>query len=228
MRRYAYLESGVTWKVMSTKITVLNASGKFNHVLGLLESKAQDSLIEIEKYFELPNLDIVISPCPEDNKNESGIMGSASSQVHIIDIALDSERKDLVDIINSKLTAVMAHEIHHVLRAFSGVQEKKLSQILISEGLACHFETKFNKNAVEEFFDEVRKYEWVDLYNKMQANLESTDFNYPVYFGGQNVAKFPNRAGYWVGFNLVSEYIDKYGGCAVTLVDTSAEELVVT
>jgi uncharacterized protein YjaZ len=41
------------------------------------------------------------------------------------------------------------------------------------------------------------------------------------------VAKFPNRAGYWVGFNLVSEYINKYGGCAVTLVGTPAEELVV-
>jgi uncharacterized protein YjaZ len=213
---------------MSTKISVLNASGKFNHVLDLLESKAQDSLIEIEKHIELPNLDIVISPCLEEYKNDRGIVGSASPEVYIVDIGLDSDRKDLVDIINSKLTAVMAHEIHHVLRAFSGVQEKKLSQILISEGLACHFETKFNKNAVEEFFDEVRKYEWLDLYSKMQANLESTDFNYPVYFGGKNVAKFPNRAGYWVGFNLVSEYIDKYGGCAVTLVGKSAEELVVT
>ena len=213
---------------MSTKITVLNASGKFNHVLGLLESKAQDSLIEIEKHIELPNLDIVISPCPEEYKNDSGIMGSASPEVYIVDISLVSDRKDLVNIINSKLIALMAHEIHHVLRASSGVQEKKLFQVLISEGLACHFESKFNKNAVKEFFDEVRKHEWRDLYNKMQANLESTDFNYPVYFGGKDVAKFPNRAGYWVGFNLVSEYIDKYGGCAVTLVGTPAEELVVT
>ncbi|WP_448567709.1 DUF2268 domain-containing putative Zn-dependent protease [Thalassotalea ganghwensis] len=212
---------------MPTKITVLNASGKFNHVLGFLESKAQDSLIEIKKHIELPNLDIVISPCLDEYKNESGIMGSASSQIYVIDIGLDADRKDLVDIINHKLTAVMAHEMHHVLRATSGVQEKKLFQVLISEGLACHFETKFNTHVVKEFFDEVRKYEWLDLYNKMQANLENTDFDYPVYFGGQNIAKFPNRAGYWVGFNLVSEYINKHGGCAVTLVGTPAEELVV-
>ncbi|MDO6426853.1 DUF2268 domain-containing putative Zn-dependent protease [Thalassotalea sp. 1_MG-2023] len=212
---------------MSTKITVLNASGKFNHVLGLLESKAQDSLIEIEKHIVLPNLDIVISPCLEEYKNESGIMGSASPQVYVIDIGLDSDRKDLVDIINNKLTAVIAHEIHHVLRSTSGVKENKLFQVLISEGLACHFETKFNKHAVNEFFDEVRKYEWLDLYNKMQTNLENTDFNYPVFFGGKDVTKFPNRAGYWVGFNLVSEYIDRFGGCAITLVGTPAEELVV-
>jgi hypothetical protein len=68
-----------------------------------LESKAQDSLIEIEKYIALPNLDIVISPCHEEYKNESGIMGSASSQIYVVDILLYSYRKDLVDIINSLL-----------------------------------------------------------------------------------------------------------------------------
>ena len=209
---------------MATKITILNASEKFNHVLGLLESKAQRSLIEIEKHIELPNLDIVISPCSEEYKTKSGILGCVSTP-YLIEILLDTEREDLAKIIINELTAVIAHELHHAIRASSGVQEKNLIQVLISEGLACHFETKFNGCTTPKFFDEVKKYEWRDLYGQMQTNLKDSDFSYPVYFGGKDIAKFPNRAGYWVGFNLVSEYINKYGGCAATLVDIPAEKL---
>lgn len=63
-------------EVMATKITILNASEKFNDVLDLLEVKAQNSLLEIEKHIELPNLEIVISPCSEEYKTESGILCS--------------------------------------------------------------------------------------------------------------------------------------------------------
>lgn len=211
---------------MPTKITILNASGKFNHALDLLKSKAQHSLIEIEKHIELPNLDIAISPCSEEYKTESGILGCVSTQ-YVIDILLDADREDLVEIINSELTAVIAHELHHVARASADIQSKSLFQSLVSEGLACHFETKFYGEITPKFFDEIKKYDWRDLYNKMQTHLKDTDFNYPIYFGGKDVAQFPNRAGYWVGFNLVSEYINKYGGCAATLVNIPAEELAV-
>ncbi|MBU2893717.1 DUF2268 domain-containing protein [Colwellia sp. D2M02] len=212
---------------MATKINILNASERFSHVLDLLENKAQDSLVEIKKHIELPNIDVVISPCSEEYKTESGILGCVSTP-YVIDVLLDTDRKDLSNIINNELTSVIAHELHHVIRTSFGVQEKSLLQVLVSEGLACHFETKFSDDATSKFFADIKKYEWRNLYSKMQANLESTDFNYPVYFGGKDMAKFPNRAGYWVGFNLISEYIDKYGGCAVTLVGTAAEEFVVT
>ena len=210
---------------MATKINILNASERFSNVLDLLESKAQSSLIEIQKHIELPSLDIVISPCSEEYITESGILGCVSTP-YVIDVLLDTDREDLSNIINNELTATIAHELHHVIRASFGVEEKSLLQILISEGLACHFETKFSHCITSKFFADVKKYEWRDLYSKMQTNLKDSDFNYPVYFGGKDIAKFPNRAGYWVGFNLVSEYINKYGGCAVTLVGISAEELV--
>jgi len=211
---------------MATKINILNASERFSYVLGLLESKAQSSLVEIQKHIELPNLDIVISPCSEEYKTESGILGCVSTP-YVIDVLLDTDREDLSDIINNELTAVIAHELHHAIRSSFGVQEKNLLQTLISEGLACHFETKFSNGVSSSFFADVKKHEWRDLYSKMHTNLKDSDFNYSVYFGGKDTSKFPNRAGYWVGFNLVSEYINKYGGCAVTLVSISAEEFVV-
>lgn len=120
--------------MMSTKITILNASKKFDGVLALLEAKALQSLDEIQTYFDLPNIDIVISPCSDEYRTDMGIMGCVSTP-DVIDILLDTEREDLTDIINTDLITVIAHELHHVIRADSGVKEKSLFQILISEGL---------------------------------------------------------------------------------------------
>jgi uncharacterized protein YjaZ len=212
---------------MSIKINILNATEKFTDVLDVLEFTCQKALVDIKKFIQLPKLDIVISPCSEEYKTPVGIMGCVTTP-YLIDIMLDTDREDIINLINNELAAVMAHELHHVIRTASGIEEKTLFQILISEGLACHFETQFRVNKTSIFFDEVKRHEWRDLYNQMQAKLKDSDFNYPVYFGGKDTSKFPNRAGYWVGFNLVSEYIKKHGGSAATLVGIPAEKLVVT
>jgi len=60
----------------------------------------------------------------------------------------------------------------------------------------------------------------------MRSELNSEEFSYPVYFGGEDEAKFPNHAAYWVGFNLVSQYINKHGSCAASLVSIPTEKIV--
>jgi uncharacterized protein YjaZ len=210
---------------MSTKINILNASGKFNHVLEVLESRAVNSLREIQNYLELPKLDLVISPCSDEYKTKSGIMGCVITP-YVIDIMLDTDREDLVDVINVELSAVIAHEIHHAVRFSSGVECKTLLQSLVAEGLACHFETKFNGNELPSIFNDIQNQDWMLLYEQMRPKLNSEEFSYPVYFGGEDEMKFPNHAGYWVGFNLVSQYINLHGGCAASLVSIPAEQIV--
>lgn len=76
---------------------------------------------------------------------------------------------------------------------------------------------------MSNFFDDIKQHDWRDLYHRMKDDFDNTDFNYPELFGGKDTTKFPNRAGYWLGVNLVSQYINQHGGCAVTLVDKPAE-----
>ncbi|SEB03377.1 DUF2268 domain-containing putative Zn-dependent protease [Alkalimonas amylolytica] len=210
---------------MSTKINILNASEKFNHVLEVLESCAADALSEIQNYLELPNLDLVISPCSDEYKTKSGIMGCVTTP-YVIDIMLDADRKDLVEVINVELTDIIAHEIHHAVRASSGVECKTLLQNIVAEGLACHFETKFNGNKLPSLFDDIQNQDWMLLYEQMRPELNSAEFSYPVYFGGEDESKLPNHAAYWVGFNLVSQYINMHGGCAASLASIPAEQVV--
>jgi uncharacterized protein YjaZ len=210
---------------MSTKINILNASGKFNHVVEMLESRALNALSEIQNFLELPNLDLVISPCSDEYKTKSGIMGCVTTP-YVIDIMLDTDREDLVDVINLELSAVIAHEIHHAVRSSFGVECKTLFQNIVAEGLACHFETNFNGNKLPSLFNGIQSQDWVTLYEQMQPEFNSAEFSYPVYFGGEDESKFPNHAAYWVGFNLVSQYIARHGGCAASLASTPAERIV--
>lgn len=210
---------------MSTKINILNASEKFNHVLDVLESRAVNALSDIQNYLKLPNLDLVISPCSDEYKTKCGIMGCVTTP-YVIDIMLDTDREDLVDVINLELSAVIAHEIHHAVRSSSGVECKTLLQNIVAEGLACHFETKFNGNKLPYLFDDIQNQDWMLLYEQMRPELNSVEFSYPVYFGGEDESKFPNHAAYWVGFNLVSHYINMHGGCAASLASIPAEQII--
>ena len=136
---------------MDTKLNVLNTSSKFDSVFDLLVKKGQEALGEISAYLKLPQVDIVLSPAPKEYKSDSGILGCVTSP-YVIDILLDADRKDLPEVIRNELTSVIAHEIHHLVRSSLGVQEETLFQVLISEGLACHFETYFNGNKLPNIF----------------------------------------------------------------------------
>uniref|UniRef100_A0A486XMW3 DUF2268 domain-containing protein n=1 Tax=Rheinheimera sp. BAL341 TaxID=1708203 RepID=A0A486XMW3_9GAMM len=136
---------------------------------------------------------------------------------------LNSNRDDIAEVVKQDLAAVIAHEIYHLVRASSGMESKTLLQHIVAEGLACHFETRVNGNTLPSLFDDIQHLDWQQLYGKMRPQINNTEFSYPLYFGGEDETKFPNRAAYWVGFNLVAQYINKYGGCAVSLAAVPAE-----
>ena len=209
---------------MNIEVTVLNSSKRFDPFLSLIDFHSKATLKKIETIFPLPKLDITITPCPKEYRTKSGIVGCVHTSFHI-DIMIDTERDDVKDIITDELPSVIAHELHHSLGAASGVREETLLQVIVSEGLACHFETKFNGNKLPTFLTDISKSKWQDLYNQMEPQLNEMDFDYPTYFGGADESKFPKHAGYWVGYNLISEYINEYGGCSATLINASAEQI---
>lgn len=209
---------------MSVKISILNATGAFNDIYQQLEDEGCRAVRLIAELVSLAPVDITLSPSSADDA-PLGIAGFVISPCRI-EIMLDSSRDDIVEVVKQDLAAVIAHEVHHLVRASSGIESKTLLQHIVAEGLACHFETQVNGNTLPSLFDEIKHLDWWQLYQNMRPQLNSTEFSYPLYFGGEDEAKFPNRAAYWVGFNLVAHYINQYGGCAVSLAAAPAEQLV--
>lgn len=208
---------------MSIKLAILNSTGKFNDVYDVLEAESRSAIRLIEQYFSSVPVDITVSPVSADDA-PLGIAAFVISPCRI-EVMLDTNRDDLLKVIVRDIGAVIAHEVHHVVRASSGVEYKTLLQNIVAEGLACHFETKFNDNQLPSLFDGIQDQDWQQLYELMRPELKSVEFSYPLYFGGEDEAQYPNRAAYWVGFNLVSQYISKHGGCAVSLASVPAEQI---
>ncbi len=207
---------------MTVNINVLNASGKFDPVLSLLEHTCDQIILEVKQVFTLPSVDICISPASEEYITVSGIMGCVTTP-YVIDILLDTSRSDLVNIIENELAATLAHELHHLVRLKSGIEDSTLFEHLITEGLACHFEAKCGQKEMPGCLAEIQTSSWLELYDKMKVDLNNQDFDYRYYFAG-TTGEIPKHAGYWVGFNLVTQYIEKNGGSAVSLAMAPAAE----
>lgn len=209
---------------MTVNINILNASGKFDPILSLLERTCDQSILQVKQVFTLPSVDICISPASKEYITASGIMACVTTP-YVIDILLDTSRSDLANIIENELAAILAHELHHLVRLKSGVEDSTLFEHLITEGLACHFEAKYGQKEMPSFFSEIQTSSWLELYDKMKVDFNNQDFDYRYYFAG-TADEMPKHAGYWVGFNLVTQYIVSNGGSAVSLATTPASEFI--
>lgn len=140
---------------MAVNINILNASGKFDLVFPLLERTCNDTILQVKQMFTLPSVDICLSPASEEYVTDSGIMGCVTTP-YVIDILLDISRSDLVKIIEDELAATLVHELHHLVRLKSGIEDSTLFDHLITEGLACHFEAKFGQKEIPSSLSDIK------------------------------------------------------------------------
>lgn len=212
---------------MSVQFTILNSKGVFTPYVDLLHQQSELALKSIRQFLVLPDADVTYCACDESDVIAVGIGGGVLSASRI-ELELDMSRADIVDVIHNELTPLLAHEFHHLVRMNLGLTDSTLLGQIISEGLACHFETEFNAKQLPSIFKDVSNIPWQSLYQQMKHQFDSVDFSYPTYFLGAVEEKFPKYAGYWLGYNLVTLYIDKVGGNAADLVALDADLLVNT
>nr|WP_194717409.1 DUF2268 domain-containing putative Zn-dependent protease [Vibrio sp. S9_S30] len=162
------------------------------------------------KYFDLDDVDVTLSPYEKGEAPNSGVGGWAINRYRI-EIMLDTNRDDVKSIIAKEVGAVLAHEVNHIERMKLGLPRDTLAENLVYEGLACHFEQKFNGGVTPSLFPGMEDVCWRNLLEEMEPKLTSKDFNFAEYFFGTDNGRFPKYAGYWVGFNLIAQYIEEHG-----------------
>ena len=194
---------------MPINISMLNATGKLNKYTSVLEDKIQNTLEKISDYFLLDCLDITVTPFHKGDASPSGI-GGYSLSPHRVELLLDCDREDLDEVINNELASVLAHEIHHSVRIGLGVPSDTLGQQIITEGMACHFELAITNGKIPSLFNSLKNHDWQILLEQMKPLLDEKNQSVSKYFLGSEPDKFPKYAGYWVGFNLISLYVEKH------------------
>lgn len=103
------------------------------------------------------------------------------------------------------LPRTIAHEFHHLARWRGCGYGTSLSEVVISEGLAQHFEIEVFPGP-PTFYSEFLKEEQRRLiFSKFVDEYHSTEYDHSRWFFGGG--EFPFQAGYDLSFHLVGRYL---------------------
>ena len=84
----------------------------------------------------------------------------------------------------------------------------------------------FYGGKIPSLFKGIKDVCWKGLYKKMEPKLNSNDFSFAKYFLCDGNTDLPKCAGYWVGFNLVADYLNYSGISEVEALEVKAEDIL--
>jgi len=202
----------------------LDVTGQLSPFKNILHKYVTEAIAAID-----PRLDICADLClshdPLNCNPELGIGGVAFSQ-SLMHIFLDANNPNLEQSIREEVLAVLAHESHHCVRIQKVPDHVTLMDNIVTEGLACHFETEITGCSAPSFIpDEVLNASREHL-RSMRASLEDTEFCFETYFLGKDLKKYPKYAGFAVGFELVGQYLAKVKSTASEAVYVPASDVL--
>ena len=126
---------------MAIKLHILNANGKLTNMIDSIQQSFTVAVEQINKVMSLESLSVdVIAKHHEYVPPEMG-MGGYTPTEHEIQLWLPEDNDYLMANFQQLFTATLAHELHHCFRHGSVGYGKTLLEALITEGLACHFES---------------------------------------------------------------------------------------
>ena len=206
---------------MSTTLHILNSGGQLDCIRKRIEASFTAGLSVIEQLLPVRNVDVVVYRDAKRVIPEIGICGISLTSDRVM-IAVDPLHPKLVDAFEIEFMSMLGHELHHCARWAGPGYGNTLMEALISEGLACSFESElrggevpFYANALSPSLLEHAKSEALRL-------ADSEAYSHSSWFFGAGT--LPRHAGYSLGFHLVSRYVAAFGNPASKLTQTPAVE----
>lgn len=203
----------------------LNAHGKFDGLLTKLDSLFEIGLARIGDKLPLEDIhiDVIISE-GDFVIPEFGFSGYSPSSAQIM-LYFDLSNANLNTALNTEFIPSLGHEIHHCFRHKGVGYGSTLQQALISEGLACHFETELRNGEIPFYAKAINQDMIERLYSKMLNEATESKYDHNAWFFGTKPDDIPLHAGYTLGYHLVSKYINQTGTPASQLWNVSASDI---
>jgi hypothetical protein len=123
-------------------------------------------------------------------------------------IYTDPSHKNYMDFVKKTLPITLAQELHHACRWQGPGFGKTLKEVLVTEGLAAHFETETFGGKPSDFYVQFSDKEIQRFWKLAQKDLDSKDFNYDDWFFGNVKRKIPKHAGYALAYWLISKFLN--------------------
>lgn len=206
---------------MAIKLQLLNAGGGLNSYQMQIKLSFEQAIQEISKLIPISNIDVVIR-AGSDVIPEIGLAGYSPTK-DCIYLTIDPNNSKLKANFEKEFMPTLAHEFHHCLRHGTQGYGHTLEEALVTEGLACHFETELRDNKQAPFYaTALTTKELKNMWQLAKPELKTNGYNHNDWFFGSEIRKIPRHSGYSLGFDLVSKYIQKNNAPASKLWDVSS------
>ena len=211
---------------MSVNLHLLNAQGKLSKLEDKIASEFTTSLIQITSLMPVKGVDVVVSAgsvvLPETG------LGGYSPEGDLVYLKVDPNNSNLLNNFSEEFTAILGHELHHCLRHREVGYGTTLAEALVSEGLACSFETELRSTKPPFYAVALNQDKLQDLWVKAKLELTNKPYNHMAWFLGSEPGLIPRHAGYSLGFQAVNDYISKIGVPASRLCGVLASDVLNT
>lgn len=192
-----------------------------------LERSIRTSLERITGALDSPPTDVYLQADASGAIPEIGVGGRTQLDGTVL-IEIDVRHASLEETFGTWLPALLAHELHHSKRSIDGPgYGKTLGEAVISEGLADIF--------VSEIFTDIPKAPWSNaLSDEMMISIaerftetqhkKNTPTRHRAWFFG--TGQLQRWAGYTLGYQIVSDFIEDSGRTAAELAVARARPLL--
>lgn len=205
---------------MNVHLHILNASGRLTPLVTRIRDTFRSSIAKIGTLIPISDIDVVVMPGKKVIP-ETGLTGFAPKR-NTLHITIDSDNENLLDSFDQEFLATLGHEMHHCLRWGKPGYGRTLSEALVSEGLACCFETELRGGNAPFYATFVPPGDIEALLKRAEPELDALTYDHPSWFFGSEERNIPRYAGYSLGYHVTSRHLARANSRASALWDIPA------
>jgi uncharacterized protein YjaZ len=196
---------------MSAHLHLLNASGRLSPYIENIKEAFTECVDIVSVLLPVKDVDVVVR-AGRRVIPEIGI-GGFSPSAEAVYLTMDPDNPHFQDSLEREFVPILGHELHHCARHSGPGYGHLLGEALVTEGLACHFETELRGGDAPFYahaLDEVA----LQAVTARALDALECSYDHRSWFFGATAQNLPRHAGYSLGFRIVGRYLADYGTLA--------------
>jgi len=187
---------------------ILNADGILDDWLVRIGRAFKRALSLINERIPVGDVDVIVYNDADYVVPELGVSGFCTSPRRMY-LPIDVRHPELDEHFEIRFQAFLAHELHHCARRHVHGYADTLAQALVTEGLACCFEAELPGGAVPMYAVRVIGAELERMRRLAHPSLDQPITGWGEWFFGEVAPRIPLHAGYSLGYELVSVWLQR-------------------
>lgn len=204
------------------EVRVVDPEGQLSAHEASIRALLRDTLARIEEALPVGGVTITVTPDRAKAIGGWGV-GGFTPDGSTVNLYVDPGVADLSRVLEERLPAMLAHEMHHARRWRGPGYGRTLFEAMVSEGLADRFAVELLGGPVPPWCEALSRDAMVTQLGAARAELDSKRYDHARWFFG-STASTARWTGYTIGYRIVTAWqARKPDDSAADLVDSRAK-----